>query len=294
MFAKSTLLLVAAQLSAVYAHGFVKQVTVDGKVFKGPNPFNPNDELTALWPYSGGNGPINNVNSADIACNKVIRPGQLVAEAKPGSTVIFDWNGSSFWPAGDAGLGPQNHHGPVMNYLARCPGRCADAKANDLEFVKIQQVGRVQAAPIPGVWGSDLITKAGSTFTFQLPNQLADGEYVLKHDILALHNAQNNDAQFYPTCTNIKIVGGNADSIASAPKMKFPGGYKADDPNLHVNLFDGSLSNKDYVVPGGPVFTPKKKRDTADLTTGMKKRQNDYTCRFARSTSAARRAAGCA
>jgi len=278
LFTKSSLLLVAVQLSGTLAHGFVKQVTVDGKVFQGPNPFNPSNEDTVIWPYSGGNGPINDVNSADITCNKVIRSAKISAEAKGGSTIVFDWNGSSFWPAGDTGTGPQNHHGPVMNYLAKCPGKCADAKPQDLEFVKVQEVGRVEAGPIPGVWGTDLITKSGSTFTFQLPTGLASGEYVLKHDLLALHNAQNNDAQFYPVCANLVITDDGSRPLTGG--QKFPGGYKADDPSLHVNLFDGSIENKEYIIPGGPVFGGGKKRD--------------FTCHFARGNAAARAAAGCA
>lgn len=92
--------------------------------------------------------------------------------------MIFDWNGSAFWPAGDTGLGPNNHHGPVMTYLAKCTGPCAQAVPQQLTWVKFQESGLIEPGPVPGVWGSDLLTKAGSTITMTLPQGLESGEYV--------------------------------------------------------------------------------------------------------------------
>ena len=65
-----------------------------------------------------------------------------------------------------------------MTYLAKCPGRCSQAVPQQLIWVKFQELSRVNAAPIPGVWGSDLLTKAGSTFAMTLPEGLESGEYV--------------------------------------------------------------------------------------------------------------------
>lgn len=104
-----------------------------------------------------------------------------------------------------------------MTYLAKCSGRCSQAVPQQLTWVKFQELSRIQAAPIPGVWGSDILTKAGSTFSMTLPMGLESGEYVsvhafacstlrvflikilaqqiMRHEILALHDAQNNDPQ---------------------------------------------------------------------------------------------------
>ena len=65
-----------------------------------------------------------------------------------------------------------------MTYLAKCPGPCSQAVPQQLTWVKFQETGRVEAGPIPGVWGSDLLTKAGSTVTMTLPQGLESGEYV--------------------------------------------------------------------------------------------------------------------
>jgi len=270
----------ALHLTGVFGHGFVRKITIDGVDYQGTNPFNGGPP-SVVWPYTGGNGPIKDVNSPDITCNKITGPAQISAQAKAGSTVVIDWNGSSFWPAGDTGLGPENHHGPVQTYLAKCSGPCSQAVAQQLTWVKFQETARVQAGPVPGVWGSDLLTKAGSTVTMTLPLGLESGEYVMRHEILALHDAQNGDPQFYPMCTNLIITGDGSSPLPVAQGIQLPGGYRADDPFLHVNLFDGSLESQNYVAPGPPVFTP----------TPRPARRDAFACNFARSNR--RDLAGC-
>jgi len=264
---------IAIHFSGVLAHGFVRKITIDGVDFPGTNPFTPGPP-SVVWPYTGGNGPINDVNSPNITCNRITGPATISANAKAGSNVTFDWNGSSFWPAGDTGLGPNNHHGPVMTYLAKCPGRCSQAVPQQLIWVKFQELSRIQAAPIPGLWGSDILTKAGSTFSMTLPGGLESGEYIMRHEILALHDAQNNDPQFYPMCTNLNITGDGSSPLPDAQGIKLPGGYRADDPFLKVNLWDGSLEKQNYVAPGPKVF----------VTCGQSHTRRDvFACNFARS-----------
>jgi hypothetical protein len=68
-----------------------------------------------------------------------------------------------------------------MTYLAKCAGQCAQAVPQQLTWVKFQEASRIEPGPIPGLWGSDLLTKAGSTITMTLPQGLESGEYVSAH-----------------------------------------------------------------------------------------------------------------
>lgn len=48
-------------------------------------------------------------------------------------------------------------------------------------------------------WGSDKLASLGATWTVTIPPGLADGEYILRHEILGLHVAGTRmGAQFYP------------------------------------------------------------------------------------------------
>jgi len=269
---KTAVVATAIHLTGVLGHGFVAKITIDGVDFPGANPFTPGPP-SVVWPYTGGNGPLNDITSKDITCNKITGPATIAANAKAGSSLTIDWNGSSFWPAGDTGTGPNNHHGPVMTYLAKCPGPCAQAVPQDLTFVKFQETARVEAGPIPGVWGSDLLTKNGSKVTMNLPQGLESGEYVMRHEILALHNAPAGDAQFYPMCATLAIEGDGSAPLPEAQGIKIPGGIRQDDPFLRVNIFDGSLESQDYVAPGPPVYTTAPRRT----------RRDNFACHFARS-----------
>jgi len=265
------------QMSGVLAHGFVKTVTIDGKAFPGSNPFNAAAASASIvWPQTGGNGPLlpASIAGPEIACGRVSGPATISANANAGSSVEFDWNGSAFWPAGDAGLGPQNHHGPVMTYLAKCPGACKDATPQSLDFFKFQEEGRINtAAGIPGFWGSDKLTQAGSKVTVKLPLGLAAGEYIMRHEILALHDAMNRDPQFYPMCSNLIIAGDGSAPLPATGGARFPGAYNlATDPNLSINIFDPASLAINYVAPGPrPIAgAPARKREA-------------FACRFARS-----------
>ena len=73
-------------------------------------------------------------------------------------------------------------------------------------------------------------------------------------------------------CTNLIITGDGSSPLPESQGIKLPGGYRADDPFLRVNLFDGSLENQNYVAPGPPIFTPARRA-----------RRDTYACSFARS-----------
>lgn len=74
-------------------------------------------------------------------------------------------------------------------------------------------------------------------------------------------------------CANLVITGDGSSPLPEAKGIKLPGGYRADDPFLHVNLFDGSLEKQNYVAPGPPVFTAAARRA----------RRDDFACNFAHS-----------
>jgi hypothetical protein len=79
--------------------------------------------------------------------------------------------------------------------------------------------------------------------------------------------------QFYPMCTNLNITGDGSSPLPKAQGIKLPGGYRADDPFLKVNLFDGSLEKQNYVAPGPKVFTAVPSHTPRDA----------FACNFARS-----------
>lgn len=83
-----------------------------------------------------------------------------------------------------------------------------------------------------------------------IPAATPDGDYLLRVEHIALHMAmQANKAQFYLSCTQIKVTGGG--SGKPGPLVSLPGAYKSTDPGILVDL-NKYLSNPDSYQPPGP------------------------------------------
>ncbi|KAI5812689.1 glycosyl hydrolase family 61-domain-containing protein [Pyronema omphalodes] len=235
----STILLSLAAATLSAAHGIVSELDVAGTSFGGYNPYgdpymNPVPERI-VWAFpTAGNGPVEDVSTSDIVCNKGATAAKLTAPIAAGKDVTFFW---TTWP--------ESHRGPVMTYMANCNGDCSKADPTALSFFKINHAGLNS----DGTWASDDLIKNNNTWTVTIPSDIAAGNYLLRHEILALHSAGNtNGAQFYPMCANLEV---SSSGSAKPEGVKFPGAYSATDPGILVNIYNNL---KSYVIPGPAVY----------------------------------------
>lgn len=129
-------------------------------------------------------------NTSDIICHLDAQPANLTATVAAGGTVEFQWTNVG-------------HPGPVLTYVAQCPGECTDATMDKtaLEWVKIDEAGYSVADE---TWAAYDLAANNNSWTVTVPSTLASGNYVFRHEIIALHGAQSeNGAQNYPQCVNI-------------------------------------------------------------------------------------------
>ncbi|KAJ2985581.1 hypothetical protein NUW58_g5454 [Xylaria curta] len=181
----------------------------------------------------------NAFSSADIACHKSATAGKKYIEANSGDTLTLYWN---TWP--------ESHKGPIINYLAKCNGECTSASPSSLSFTKISQAAYLSGNN-PGTWVTDTLIAQNFTSDVKIPSGLAPGNYVLRHEIIALHSGgQANGAQSYPQCLNIKVGGSGSKALpAGTPATSF---YKATDPGILFSLY-GSFNG--YPIPGPAVWS---------------------------------------
>ena len=177
----------------------------------------------------------NNFSTPEIVCHIGATPGGAYATVAAGETVQLQW---TEWPV--------SHHGPVIDYLANCNGECTTVDKTNLLFNKIGGVGLFNWTAQPGLWASDQLISTNNTWTVTIPSTVAPGNYVLRHEIIALHSANNaNGAQNYPQCVNLKVTGSGTDSLSSGtPGNKL---YSPTDPGILVNIYTKMSS---YEVPG--------------------------------------------
>lgn len=132
-----------------------------------------------------------------------------------------------------------------MTYMASCaPNGCVTFNSLSARWFKIQQSG----LRADGTWAmKDLYD--GLPATVSLPPNLAPGEYLIRHEILALHSAQSiGGAEFYPSCAQLRVGGAQAGMPVST--VSLPGAYSDTDPGI---LFDPYGPARDYPFPGPPV-----------------------------------------
>ncbi|RYP61829.1 hypothetical protein DL770_009698 [Monosporascus sp. CRB-9-2] len=230
------------------AHGYVSGVSVNGgSVIEGANPnwfYLPEGQApeTPGWrALNQDNGFVepNAFGNSDIACHKSATPGGAYIEANPGDTLTIYWN---TWP--------ESHHGPVLNYLAQCSGECTSASAGSLSFTKISEEGLLSGSN-PGTWSSDTLIAQDFSSDVRIPSNLAPGNYVLRHEIIALHSAGNpNGAQAYPQCLNVRVGGSGSSKLPSGTSATQL--YSANDPGIVFNLY-GQFNS--YPIPGPSVWS---------------------------------------
>ncbi|KAI5458933.1 glycosyl hydrolase family 61-domain-containing protein [Mariannaea sp. PMI_226] len=201
--------LVACIPQLVLAHGFVSGVKVNGVWTAGADPvwyYYPAGQApaTAGWnALNQDNGFVEpaNFGTVDISCHKSATAGKNFINVNAGQTITFFWN---TWPS--------SHKGPIINYIAPYNG---ETTAGTLSWSKISQSSIVSGT----TWVTDnLIANNFSTST-TIPSKLKPGNYVIRHEIIALHSAQNdNGAQAYPQCLNLK-VGGSGTVSPSGGKL---------------------------------------------------------------------------
>jgi endoglucanase len=224
----------------VAAHGHVANVVIDGVYYQGYGadsfPYMANPPTVIGWtandPDNGFVAP-DAFGGPDIICHKSATPGGGHAQVKAGDSISLQWN---TWP--------DSHHGPVIDYLANCNGPCESVDKTTLEFFKIDDPAYISGSN-PGFWATDVLIQNNFTWLVQIPTSIAPGNYVLRHEIIALHAAGSLDgAQAYPQCINIQVVGSGSYAPAGVPGTAL---YKETDPGILYNVY---TSPEAYTVPG--------------------------------------------
>lgn len=237
-FTTKTFLAALVGAVSVAAHGHVESITVGGTEFEGLNPGaaayeNPRKELVAWFAKNTDNGFVepSAFGDADIICHKGAENAVKSAKVKAGEKITIKWD---TWP--------ESHKGPVIDYLAACGADgCTKVDKTDLKFFKIAEAGMTSG----GKFASDDLIAAGNTWEVTIPTSLKAGSYVLRHEIIALHAAgQENGAQNYPQCFNLEVTGSGTEQPAGVAGTSL---YTASEKGIVFDLYNNPTS---YPIPG--------------------------------------------
>ncbi|KAJ5378211.1 uncharacterized protein N7496_005620 [Penicillium cataractarum] len=230
----------------VAGHGHITNIVINGVSYEGWDinsfPYETDPPTVVAWGTPNtANGFISPdaYGTSDIIChlNATNAKGHAVVAA--GDKISLQW---TTWP--------DTHHGPVIDYLANCGDSCETVDKTTLEFFKIDGVGLVDDTTVPGTWGDDQLIANNNSWMVEIPPTLAPGNYVLRHELIALHSAGSEDgAQNYPQCFNLQVTGSGSDQPSGVLGTEL---YSSTDAGILVNIYT-SLST--YVVPGPTLYS---------------------------------------
>jgi hypothetical protein len=107
------------------------------------------------------------------------------------------------------------------------------------------------APPLSGTsWGTNFVLK-NLYWESTVPKSLASGNYLVRHELLALHQA--NTPQFYAECAQIVVSGSGTAQPSGDYLANIPGYAPQSDPGIMVDTYADKRTT--YTCPGPKVWT---------------------------------------
>jgi len=123
----------------------------------------------------------------------------------------------------------------------------------------------------------------GQLATVKIPAGLANGDYILRHEIIALHEGNNPrmGPEFYPSCINIRVSGGAAAFKVTGQGVTFPAGYRSNsigNKELTKTIFRnwrGKVNTYNFPGPAIATFTSSAVAAPAKVAAVADKKTDD-------------------
>ncbi|KAG5643430.1 hypothetical protein DXG03_000938 [Asterophora parasitica] len=286
----STLLLPLVLAASALAHGVVTTITIDGKTYTGSTPNQP--KKPSIIRYITDASPVKGAKNDALGCGPGADPASDVAEAMPGSKISFLWvsANNANWP---------HDTGPMLTYMASCGDTpCNKFDSKNAKWFKIDDTGRKDGNNPKSKWvQADTMYQRAPAFV-TIPKTIAPGNYLIRHEIIGLHLANEfNGAEFYPSCAQLHIGGSQTGKPTASELVSLPGAYSNNDPGIFYKaIFDSapytfpgpkvaSFVNGTPAAGGNPTSTPTgtgsgpKATPTKSASGGCKLKKNSVQAR---------------
>ncbi|KAG9240023.1 putative endo-beta-1,4-glucanase D [Calycina marina] len=190
------------------------------------------------------NDPVKDISSSDLTCNVNNVVTSETIQVVAGDKITFEWHHNEVSDSDD--IIDSSHVGPVLAYIAPTSSN----GAGDV-WVKLAEDGFTD-----GVWAVTTLIANRGLHSLTLPETLAPGTYLLRPEIIALHEADvaytadsARGAQLYMECVQIEVTSGGTTTLPTG--VAIPGVYTETDPGIVFNIYDSFSS---YPIPGPSVW----------------------------------------
>ncbi|KAL8693416.1 MAG: hypothetical protein Q9218_001765 [Villophora microphyllina] len=223
-----TLLLAAVTLDAVTAHTSFTNFYVDGA---------PQGDGTCVRMSNDipkATNPIRPITSQDMACGVNGDKGVArICPANSGSQLTFNFRD---WPDGSQpGSLDKSHMGPCSVYMKKVDNSAADNNAAGPGWFKIFEDDYDNST---AQWCTSKIMANDGKLSVNVPTDLAGGYYLVRPELLALHEADKSppDPQFYVGCAQIFLQ--STGSAVPKDTVSIPGYVSMQDPAMTFHIWD--------------------------------------------------------
>lgn len=253
VFIRSTVAL-ATLLSFVSAHTTFTNFYIDGKaVTPGKCVRMPQNPAKATNPLPGSS-----ITGSDIACGVDGDKGvEQICDISDGSLLTFNFRAC---PEGKCDNGAKavpidtSHRGTCAVYMKKVNKASDNTNAAGPGWFKIFQHDYDEAAK---KWCTDKIIESGGLLSANIPKGLQSGDYLIRTEILALHQADKTpaDPQFYVGCAQTHLTSSGSDIPQNTVSIP---GYVSMEKNpatLKYHVWDDNNLVLPFPAIGPPIYT---------------------------------------
>ncbi|EOR04760.1 hypothetical protein E3P88_00811 [Wallemia ichthyophaga] len=257
--------------SYVLGHGYISEFYIGDQRHDGSQASQAGPAIRGV-PSDLGYVKYWNLNNANVVCNENgNQPAQQTVDAYAGDVVKMRWHGDR-GPTGDYW---GHYEGPIMSYMVPCNGDCTQFTPDENTMMfKLDEAGLDTSKPRSpqgfwptrpsgqGQWAQDrMSTEQQSWWQTTIPSDLAEGQYLLRNEIINLASAKSANPgghtwpggiQSYPQCIQLNVKGGQG---VTPPMTKATEVFTEDDKflNIYTPGPDGIAS---YDIPGPAPYVP--------------------------------------
>ncbi|KAL8853268.1 MAG: hypothetical protein Q9221_001879 [Calogaya cf. arnoldii] len=228
LFNTKALLLAAAAIDAASAHTLFTNFFID----QAPQGDGTCVRMSNIIPHA--TDPIGPPTSQNMACGVNGEKGVArVCPAKAGSSMTLNFRD---WPDGSQpGSIDKSHMGPCSVYMKKVDNSAADNNAAGPGWFKIFEEDYDNST---AQWCTTKIMANDGKLSVKLPTDIAGGYYLVRPELLALHQADKSppDPQFYVGCAQIFLE--STGSAVPKDTVSIPGHVNMQHPAMTFGVWN--------------------------------------------------------
>ncbi|KAI9672009.1 MAG: hypothetical protein M1829_004553 [Trizodia sp. TS-e1964] len=226
--------------------------TMFSKLYVDGIPLNDGTCIRQPSNPSTATNPVNDLASKEMACFNGRTGVDRVCPVNAGAKITFEFrdvpNGSQ------PGSIDISHKGPCAVYMKKVDSAIKDPGVGDGWFKIYYDAYDSNAKK----WCTEKLIDTNGHLTVSLPTDILGGYYLLRTELLALHQADKNppNPQFYPGCAQIYLK--SAGSVKPKNTVSIPGFISIKDASVLFNIWNEPMALP-YPSFGPPVYTSTSK-----------------------------------